>query len=182
MEKNIWQLLPFIWINDMTNLDPIKLEAERIEEDCLYSAKGHFCAGHWWGKVNFWLGISSTSLSAIAGTSALSQFDYHNVIAGALSIFVAFLAGLITFINPDNRSFAHLKAGNNYNSLRNNARIFHDIETGRVDEKTAIKILKKLNETRNKLNTESLQIPEWAFKKARKGIELGEASYRADKN
>lgn len=164
----------------MTNLDSIKLETKRIEEDSLYSAKGHFNAGHWWSKVNFWLGISSTVLSAIAGTSALSEFDYHNIIAGALSIIVACLGGLITFINPDNRSFVHIKSGNKYNSLRNNARIFHDIEADKVDEKTALKTLKKLNKTRNKLNLETPQIPKWAFEKARKGIESGEATYLAD--
>ena len=84
----------------MTNREKIINEAKRIEEDSLYSSKGHFYAGQCWTKVNLWLGSISAVLSAIAGASALSQFDYHNIVAGSLSIIVAGLTAIIAFINP----------------------------------------------------------------------------------
>jgi len=164
----------------MNNQEKIINEAKRIEEDSIYSAKGHFYAGQCWVNMNLWLGGISAVLSAIAGASALSQFDYHNIVAGGLSIIVAGLTAVITFVNPSERSVVHQKIGNEYNALRNDTRIFYDIEVNNMDEKRAIEDLKKLNDKRNKLNLESHQIPKWAFEKARKGIEEGEAKYKVD--
>jgi hypothetical protein len=79
------------------------------------------------------------------------------------------------------RSSVHQEAGNKYNALRNDTRIFYDIEINEMDDKKAIDDLKKLNDRRNKLNIGSHLIPKWAFEKARKGIEEGEASYIVDK-
>lgn len=164
----------------MTNKEKIINEAKRIEEDSLYSSKGHFYAGQCWINVHLCLGATSAVLSAIAGVSALFQFNYHNIIAGGLSIIVAGLTAFMTFINPNERASVHQKEGNNYNALRNDSRIFYDIEMNEIDDRKAVDDLKILNERRNKLNIESHQIPKWAFKKARKGIEAGEASYKVD--
>ena len=41
--------------------------------------------------------------------------------------------------------------------------------------------LKDLSEQRDRLNRECPQIPRWAYKRAKKGIEEGEASYEVDK-
>ena len=164
----------------MINKEKITNEAKRIEEDSLHSAKGHFCAAQCWVNVNLWLGGISAVLSAIAGASALSQFDHHNIVAGVFSIIVAGLTGVITFINPNERAATHQKAGNKYNALRNDVRIFYDVELAEMDEKRAIDDLKKLNDRRNKLNLDSVQIPKWAFKKGRQGIEEGEAKYKVD--
>lgn len=182
MAKNIWGLFPNVWIINyfMNNKEKIINEAKRIEEDSLYSAKGHFYAGQCWVNVNLLLGGVSAVLSAIAGASALSQFDYHSIVAGGLAIIVAGLTAVITFINPNERASVHQKAGNKYNALRNDTRIFYDIEIDAIDDKRAIDDLKKLNDGRNKLNIESHQIPKWAFEKARKGIEEKEAKYKVD--
>src|SRR5579884_1654549 len=96
-------------------------EAKRIEEDSLYSAKGHFNNASTWSTIQYWLGVPSVIASAIAGTSALSKFPNHEYIAGGLAILAAVLTGLMTFVNPRDRSVVHLNAGNKYNSLRNRA-------------------------------------------------------------
>jgi len=168
-------------IKHMNKKEKISIEAKRIEEDSLYSSKSHFYTSQCWSKVNMWLGGISAVFSAIAGASALSQFDHHNTLAGILSIIVAGAAAVITFVNPNEMATAHHEAGNNYNALRNDARIFYEIEIDDIDENSAISNLKKLSDKRNKLNSESHQIPKWAFEKARKGIEEGEAEYKADK-
>ena len=64
--------------------------------------------------------------------------------------------------------------------VRSNVRIFFDIEMSKLEDQKAIDNLKKLNDRRNKLNTDSHQIPKWAFEKARNGIEDGEAKYKID--
>ena len=65
--------------------------------------------------------------------------------------------------------------------MKNDARIFHSIKVLECDDASAIKLLEKLNDRRNKLNQDSPQIPKWAFEKARKGIENGESKYLIDK-
>jgi len=155
-------------------------EAKRIEEDCLHSAKGHFYAAQCWGNIHFWIGIPAVILAAIAGASALSQFDNHNIVAGILAIIVAALTAVATFLNPNEKAIAHHYAGNQYISLRNNVRILYDIDLDLIDEKESLGELKDLNRQRNELNQKLLQIPRWAYKKAKKGIEKGEAKYEID--
>ncbi len=166
----------------MNTKEKIISEVKRIEEDSMYSSKGHFYAGQCWVNVNLCIGGFAAILSAIAGASALSQFDNYNIIGGSLSIIVMALTAIITFINPSEKAIIHQKAGNQYSALRNNARIFQTIKIEKIDNEKAIDELENLNNKRNELNLESNQIPKWAFKKARKGIEDGESDYKVDKN
>lgn len=161
--------------------EEIRDEAVRIEEDALYSSKSHFYAGQRWSNLHLWIGIPAAVLAAIAGASALSEFQYHSEIAGVLSIIVAALTAVATFVNPSERAITHKNAGNRYNSLRNRSRIFYSIELlSDHDLSNLSEQIKELDEQRNELNEESPQIPKWAFEKARKGIEDGEASYKVD--
>ncbi len=84
----------------MVSINKITDEAKRIEEDSLHSSKGHFYAAQFWSKFHYSIGVPTVIMSAIAGASALSQFDNHNVIAGVLAIIVATLTALNTFMNP----------------------------------------------------------------------------------
>ena len=163
--------------------EKIKKEAKRVEEDSLYSAKGQFVAASHWTRVHLWLGIPSAVLAAVAGVSALPQFDYNNIIAGVLAIIVATLTAITTFLNPNEKANSHLNAGNKYNSLGNEARIFFDIDCYQENSDAELtKQLKVLAKLRDELNQSSPQIPRWAYEKARKGIEEGEAEYKVDSN
>jgi hypothetical protein len=107
-------------------VEPIRIknveEAKRIENDALYSAKGHYEAAKYWTRFHLTIGISTAILSAIAGASALAQFDNHNIIAGFLAIIVAALTAVATFLNPNEKANAHQNVGNKYNALRNKVR------------------------------------------------------------
>ncbi|MBM3210673.1 SLATT domain-containing protein [Candidatus Poribacteria bacterium] len=178
--------------------DNIIKEAKRIEEDSLCSAKAHLYAGQLWTNFHFWIGVPAAIFAAVAGTAALARFDSRNIIAGIFSIIAAILMAVITFINPRERATVHQKAGNDYNSLRNKSRIFSQIgveEENRIGsieiveqdvkmatDKTLLEELNDLNNERDRLNKESPQIPKWAYKKAIKGIEEGEATYNVDEH
>ena len=54
-----------------TPKDAIRLELERIEEDCIHSGKSHFNAHERWSRFHYWLGIPSVILSSIAGLAFL---------------------------------------------------------------------------------------------------------------
>lgn len=156
-------------------------EAKRLEEDCLFSAKGHFYAAQFWTNLHYWLGIPTAILAAISGASALSKFDNHNIVAGALAIIVTALVAVSTFLDPNEKTSLHRSAGNQYNSLRNKFRVFYEIKTSlNADRETLLERLNELSKQRDELNQKSPQIPHWAYKRARRGIEAGEGSYKID--
>ena len=166
----------------MTSIkDRLIREARRVEEDSLYSAKGHFSVALRWGRVRLWLGVPTSILAAIAGVSALAQFDNHNIVAGLLAILVAALTAVSTFLNPNEKANSHHNAGTKYNSLRNRIRIFYNIDcAGEDSEQKLTTQLKDLAKERDELNLSNPQIPRWAYREARKTIEEGEADYKVD--
>jgi len=156
-------------------------EAQRIEQDTLYSAKGHLTAAHFWSALHFRLGLPTSVLAAIAAASAFLKTD-KNVVAGSISTLVAALSAMTTFLNPNARAAAHLQAGNSYDALRNKARIFRTIECWGGDSDSVLtKKVKDLSGEKDKLNRESPQPPRWAYQIAKKGIAAGEAEYAVDK-
>jgi len=162
--------------------DEIIKEAKRIEESTLYSSKGHFAAAHFWTNFHLWIGIPMVLLSAIAGASALSEFDNNHIAAGIISIIIAALSGVMTFLNPNEKSSIHLNAGNNYDSLQNKVRIFWTVECWREDpEQVLTEKLKHFSEQKDKLNQTCPQIPRWAYNIGKKGVVEGESDFGVDK-
>ena len=162
--------------------DEIIKEAKRIEESSLYSSKGHFAAAAFWRRLHFYLGLPATVLAAVAAASAFSQFDAGNTVGGWISICVAALSGLGTFLNPNEKAASHFAAGNNFDALQSKARIFWTVDCrGNDSDQVLTNRLKDLAEDKSELNRKSPQIPRFAYKAARKGIEAGEADYKVDK-
>jgi len=163
-------------------VDEIIKESKRIEESLLYSSKGHFATSHFWNNFHLWVGVPMVVLSAIASASAFSQFDPKHFFAGIISIIVVALSGVMTFLNPNEKSALHLNAGNNYDSLMNKIRMFWSIDCWRDEsEQVLTEKLKYFSEQKDKLNQSCPQIPHWAFRIARNGINDGEGDYMIDK-
>lgn len=158
--------------------EALALEAGRIEEDALYSSRGHFQAALIWGRIHLWVGLPIAVLAAIGGAVGLKS---HPVPAAMIAAAVAALTAGATFLNPSGRSQSHHTSGVRFNSLRNQVRIFRevdlrtDISIGDLTEKLRIHAAK-----RDELNEASPQIPRWGFVRARKSIEAGEAAYAVD--
>lgn len=160
--------------------EEISNELKRLQEDADYSQKGHFVASSVYGYVHFTLGIIASILSFVAVSIILSDPTKLKIVA-FMSLSAGILTVISTFVNPDKKKREHLKAGNLYLSLRNNARVFTNTMLPQLEEKEAIKQLELLNKERNQLNCDMPQIPGWAFRKARKNIEDGQLAYKADK-
>lgn len=157
-------------------------ESKRIEESLLHSSKGHFSAARFWKNFHLWLGIPIVVLSGVLSASAFGKFDKDHWIAGILSLIVVGLSSIMTFLNPNEKSNAHLNAGNNYDGLMNKVRIFWTIECWREESEQVITAqLKSLSEQKSKLNKSCPQIPKWAYRVAKKGIINGEGEYLIDK-
>jgi hypothetical protein len=156
----------------------IATELKRIEEDCIHSGKAHFNAGDRWVRYHYWMGIPSVVLSALAGAAFFKE--YSNL-AGIMSAVVAVLTSLMTFLKPSERASAHKGSGDQFLTLRNDARVFREIRlTYACDEQAAIGGLDEFTKRRNALNQASAQFSRKDFELARKGIDEGEAAHRVD--
>ena len=157
----------------------IRDELLRIEEDCVHSGKAHFNAGDTWNRYHFWLGIPAVVLSGLASTAFLSE---QPIIAGLMAAAVAVLTALQTFLKPSEKASAHKSSGDQYLSLRNDARVFREIRLDHAcDEQAAIDGLDEFTKRRRELNLASPQFSRRDFEKARKGIDEGEALHAIDK-
>lgn len=146
-------------------------EAKALEKDALYSAKGHYEEANYWARFHLLLGIPAALLSAIAGASALGQFDNHALIAGFLAIFVAALTGITTFLNPNGKASAHQTVGTKYTALRNQTRSFYNLTLFTdTSEPDLIEQLQGLAKHRDELNEASPPISDRAYSIASKNI------------
>lgn len=162
-------------------------EAKRLEETTLYSSKGHHNAAAGWGRGNLWLGLPTTVLSTLVGAASFAQFAKQSpevaLAAGCISIAIAVLSGVTTFLNPNKRESAHLAAAHGFDKLNNDARVFWSVECWLEESETILTgKLKEMIDRKNDLNSKSPQIPNWAYEKAKAGIAAGEAEFKVDKS
>ena len=108
----------------------IMKESQRIEESSLVSSKGHFEAASAWSNFHLIIGIPIVVLAAVASSSFICD---NNILAGILSLIIAVLSAVMTFLNPNEKSSSHLNAGNSHDTLQNEVRMFRSIDCWRED-------------------------------------------------
>ncbi len=155
----------------------IKKECLRIEEDAIHSSKGHYNASDYFGKIHYFIGIPMAIVSAWAGVDV---FNNNADLAGYLALLVATLAALQTFLNANDKAVRHKNSGDEFSTLKNQTRLLREVEINTLPEQDTIEQIKLLSLKRDELNRISLQIPKYAFNKAKKGIDEGQADYSAD--
>lgn len=159
--------------------DKVVAELLRMEEDCTHSGKAHFNAATRWTRWNYIFGIPSVGLSALAGGAF---FQDYAVAAGLMSSGVTVLTALMTFLKPSEKAAGHKSSGDQYLALRNDARVFREVELSQVgDDAAAIAGMNGFTTRRNELNQASPQFSNADFQKAKKGIDRGEALHAVDK-
>jgi hypothetical protein len=155
-------------------------ESSRIEEDANFSGKSHLNASSIWSRRHYWLGIPATMAGAFAGAAIVKDFQ---VAAGLMALLSTILTGMVTFLKPYERAAQHKAVGDQFLSLRNDARVFRTIEILQNNDSTlSTESLKTLSARRNDLNKGSPEFPRKAFLVARKGIESGESKHQIDSN
>jgi hypothetical protein len=159
-------------------------EAKRLIIDGTYSGRGHQEASAIWSTVNAWLGLPIVILSAVlasgAGLSAITGSDNRQT--AALALLAAVLTATRGFFRPDELSEEHGLKGTRYIGLRNEARLFREVEMRGDATFTDLALrLRELRERYNALSeTPPRRIPRWAYERAKKGIAGGESSYEND--
>jgi len=145
---------------------------DQAQQKAIYTlalSKAHFSTATVWGYVQFIVGIPNTILSAIAGASALSQWQDSNMLAGMLSILVAILTAISTFLDPSDRAKAHWHAGNQFQLLNDKFQIFIDFDAiaGSSPQELKQKLDILIDEF-YKARKENPVTPYWSWKKGLK--------------
>jgi hypothetical protein len=156
----------------------ITQECLRIEEDATHSSKAHYNAAEMWSNIHYYIGIPLTLFATAAG---VDSFSIDAKYAGYLALITAVLAALQTFISASDKSVKHKGSGSEYKSLQNQTRLLREIQIHKMNEDDIVQSLESLVNKRDELNRLSLSIPYRAFKKAKEGIDAGQADYLADK-
>ena len=158
-------------------------EAKRLLVDCIYSGRGHLVAGARWGWVNTFLGLPIAVLgAALASGAGLTALLGGNAwLTASLAFVSTILQAAYGFVRPADRAQAHGLKGNRYISLRNEARLFREVEMrATADPAELTTRLRDLRDRYNALNETDPQIPGWAYRAAKKGIQQGESDYEDD--
>lgn len=153
-------------------------ECLRIEEDSEQSAKRHFNAASRWSSYNGWIGIPSV---IIAGVASAVSFASVPVLSGVFAATAAALTAVLTFLKPAERSAAHNSYGNQYLRLRNETRLFREVELPiiRKSEELSEKF-KPFTQRRDDLNDGAPITADNDYAKANKGILDGQTEYKVD--
>lgn len=161
-----------------TVLENICKECERIEEDAIHSGKAHHNAASLWSSVHYLIGIPMTIFAAWAGIDA---FSADPTWSGHLALGTATLAALQTFLGASDKAAKHSNAGCGYFTLKNQVRFLKEIELSDIEKAEAVQKIRAFTKERDELNNISPAIPYFAFWFARKSVDGGSATYRADK-
>lgn len=169
-----------------TPKESLMREARRVEEDGLHSSKGHYAAAERWRNVHLLVGVPTAALTAIAGLVIVGGPEDAwgvplDMAFGLVAIVGAISTAVMTFLGPEKRSTEHHAAGDRYNTLKGRARRFREIDALRpfTDDELSERLDAMVTE-RDELNQSSPLIPKGAYKKAKKGIAAGEATYEVD--
>lgn len=165
----------------MTNCQQVILEeADRINESVELSSVQHFIAAKYWRNTHFIMGITATILAATSTTLIFFRGDL--IWPGLLSVAVAIISGLITFLNPRHHADIHHRKGVDYQQVGAKMRMLSKIDCLMAeDERDLVSTLKSLSEQKFDLDRQTPATPSGIFyRQAKRSIEGGETGFRVD--
>ncbi len=154
-------------------------EAKRLEYDALHSFKGHFNAANVWEKIHLLLGCIAAVAATFAGASIFAKAGGNWIyLTGTLGLLAGVITAVITFVDPNKKANIYRNAGADNKHVRDQSRILYEIKCHSDSSVTELtEELEALREKYNELSKEYPVIPTWAYKKAKEGVNRGEASY-----
>jgi hypothetical protein len=158
-------------INSVERED-ILARAEDRRNICRIMSWAHLYVSIRWSNANLYIGIPSTIFAAVASMQTVSEFGNNEfnsfkILHLVLSILVAGLAPLLTFLNPSERANGHKSASRVYEFLGDRYDEFllkATLSQRSLDEELEDLIL--LNQEYGEAKKPLPITPEWAFKKA----------------
>lgn len=175
--------------NDDSHFDAVKEEIQRHLEDTELSKLGHWAAAQRYERVHkIWLGLPATVLSIVLAwivssptRSALPDSGIFSELRRNVPVFislvVSLLSGMTAFLNFSDLAIRHRNAAANLNALWRNCKNWRtDFPDSSFCEQ-AVKTVQGYRLRLNEINSDSPQIPRWAWKEAQRQRDDGSVAY-----
>lgn len=154
---------------DASQRNAIHTEVSRIHESAIYSAQGQLEAAKLWRGLHWTLGALTAAMSALAAVMTFA--GNAQIASGVLAVLAAIAAAVMTGARPDRLAERAQASGNDYTSLRNDARRLRDIEAPVDDLPQVRNELLRLAEKASDLDRAADPIPRLAYLLAKGNIE-----------
>mmetsp|Transcript_29261 Transcript_29261/g.41191 ORF Transcript_29261/g.41191 Transcript_29261/m.41191 type:complete len:171 (-) Transcript_29261:682-1194(-) len=139
-----------------TTKETILKSSQELRNRCRYNFKIHFNCSEIWSYVNTFLGIMNLIFGGGAGVAVAKQNQKTSTFACIGG--VLFSGGLLTALNPSERSQRHKNAGHDYSDLERELRLFEmklDIPNDNNNIQSQLEYLEKLNTKKSKIDREA---------------------------
>ncbi|MDY7022322.1 MAG: SLATT domain-containing protein [Cyanobacteriota bacterium] len=154
--------------------EDIMNRAEDRRNLCRILSRAHILVSIRWSNTHLYIGIPSTVFAALAGVQAIAELGQNQNETGAiihivLSILVAGLAPLLTFLNPNERATTHQTASRVYEQIGDRYDAF--LLRCLVDRRSLQQELDELVSLNLAYSEEKKPLPltpEWAFQQAKR--------------
>ena len=147
----------------------IHAEVARVHESAVFSAQGQFEAAKAWRTLHWTLGVLTAGLSTLA--AVLTFATDAQVASGILAVVAAIAAALLTSSRPDKLAERAVARGNDYTTLRNDARRVLHVQVPSDEISVLREALDGLAERASDLDHASDPIPRFAYNRAKRNIE-----------
>lgn len=147
----------------------IHAEVARVHESAVFSAQGQFEAAKAWRTLHWTLGVLTVGLSTLA--AVLTFATDAQVASGILAVVAAIAAALLTSSRPDKLAERAVARGNDYTTLRNDARRVLHVQVPSDEISVLREALDGLAERASDLDHTSDPIPRFAYNKAKRNID-----------
>lgn len=168
-------------MSEEVQMEAIKNETYRLEEDCVYSAKSHFNSSSIWWAIHYILGIGAVGFAGLSILSPFPDFVPDFLTQQVAAMLAGLLASILTFVNPGQFIDRHKNSGESLGALRSKFRRFREIDCIQCEINKARTKLETLCEKKNCADANSPRVLWLAFQLARFGIWTGEARHVIDK-
>ncbi len=154
--------------------EDIMARAEDRRNVCRILSRAHVLVSIRWSNTHLYIGIPSTVFAALAGVQALAELSqersaWGSIVQIILSILVAGLAPLLTFLNPNEKANNHQTASRVYEQMgdRYDAFLLRCLVESRGLQQELDELV-QLNLAYSEEKKPLPLTPEWAFQKARR--------------
>ncbi|MEA5521872.1 SLATT domain-containing protein [Limnoraphis robusta CCNP1315] len=159
--------------DSLVQREDIMARAEDRRNICRILSRAHVLVSIRWSNTHLYIGIPSTVFAALAGVQAIADLGqekntWGTIIQIILSILVAGLAPLLTFLNPNERANTHQTASRVYEQIgdRYDAFLLQCLVESR-GLKQELDDLVQLNLSYSEEKKPLPLTPEWAFQRAK---------------
>ncbi|UUA05222.1 MULTISPECIES: SLATT domain-containing protein [Streptomyces] len=154
-------------------------ELRRLEESAMYSAQTQFETAKHWRGVHLMMGIPTSLLAAVAGTTALVE-STGRIAAGILALVSAGISAVMTTVNAPLRMSHATGCANAYLEVQTAARQARTVDLPVLPVDEARLVLAELTARRDEQNRAADPPGRRAYRRAQANIGRGGQTYAVD--